>query len=35
MQLAYIKGLVTAFKDVFEQSVRPSSDPALMHDHAG
>lgn len=35
MQLAYVKRLASAFKELFEQSVRRSSGPALMHDHAG
>ena len=34
MQLAYVKRLASAFKDLFKQSVRRSSGPALMHDHA-
>ena len=35
MQLVYVEGLVSAFKELFEQLVRRSSDSALMHDHAG
>ena len=35
MQLAHIKGLVSAFRHLFKQSVRRISGPALMHDHAG
>ena len=35
MQLVYVEGLVSAFKEAFEEFVRRNSGSALMHDHAG
>ena len=35
MQLAYVEGWVSVFKEMFEQFVRRNSGSAPMHDHAG